>query len=611
MQKPWVRHPIFPAVIVLVLLVVAVFFPVLDFEFVILDVHEQVVYNPCIRGLTVENIKHILTMPCITSYYPLRTLTFAIDYQIWGLDPKGFKLTNMLIHLTNVIMVFGLVLRLIRDGGLSCGSSEAWDVSVATVSSGIFAVHPVVVEPVTWVAGREELLMTLGALGCFHLHLTARQLQLEKAAHRNRAALFCHAGAAVACAAACLSNAVAAVIPLLITTWDALMLKRPKLGRIIWGTSALWGIGLVTFIIKKLAKVPSHDAVPQMFSREWLLSVFSVPWLNLKALVWPTDLCFHYGWPRPQGFFDLEVVLGGTTLGLVCLVLWVLRRRKRTLFGLLWFVLALVPASHIFFVHHFSRADRFLYLPLVGLALALGAGLRPVKNVLAGYVLRALVGMGTLIVLLLTTISVGQIQTWRNSVAVYTHALGVSETGFAHNCLGTAFLDQGHLPEAIYHLRRTLSINTKNAEAHHNLGSALLMQGQLPEAIHHYRRALDINPDDGDTHHSLGLALFRLRQLPEAIHHYRRAISIEPSYVHAYHDLGNALVEQGRISEAIHHYRQAVRIEPSLWQAHVRLGALFLDQDKRHLAVKHLREALKLRPDSVEARELLRNALEE
>lgn len=569
------RRPIFPAVIVLVLLVVAVFSPVPGFEFIDFDVDEQVLENPHIRGLTGQNLMHILTTPCINSYYPLRTLTFAIDYQIWGLEPRGFKLANVLIHLTNVILVFWLVLRLIRNGRLSSGSSEAWDVSVATVSAGIFAVHPVVVEPVTWVAGREELLMTLGALGCFHLHFTARRL--EETAHRSRKALVCQVGATAACAAACLSNAVAAVIPLLITTWDILMLRRPKLRRIIRGTSALWVIGLVTFVIKKAGRIPESDPVPQMSSIEWQLFVPKMAWLNLKALVWPTDLCLLGGWPRPQGLFELEVILGMMTVGLACLVLLTLRRRKRILFGLLWCVLALVPSSHIFFIHHVSRADRFLYLPLVGLALALGAGLQPVRSVLRGHARWAMTGTGVLLVLLLAARSADQIQTWRNSFSVYTHALSLCESSIAHNNLGNLFFKQGQLTEAIRHFRQGLSIKPHSAQTHYNLGTALAAQGQLPEGILHLRRALMINPDYADAHYNLGTVLGRLGQFPGAIHH----------------------------------FRQAIRIEPRLWEAHLSLGALFLDQDKRQSAVKHLREALKLQQDSVKAQELLRHALEE
>ena len=123
------------------------------------------------------------------------------------------------------------------------------DVSLAAFSAGLFAVHPVVVEPVTWVPGREELLMTMGTLGCLHFHLTFRGWNGQTGALPRRR-LACFFGAAVCCGAACLSNAVGAVIPLLITVWDSLTLTKPKLRRVVSGTSLLWLIGLATILVK-------------------------------------------------------------------------------------------------------------------------------------------------------------------------------------------------------------------------------------------------------------------------------------------------------------------------------------------------------------------------
>ena len=607
-QEPGsVRRLMVLAAVVLVLLVIAVFFPVLGFEFVSFDVAEQVTDNTYIRGLTGENVKHILTTRCITSYYPVRTLTFAIDYQIWGLDPRGFKLTNVLIHLTNVILVFGLAMRLFRDPRLPGRSDESWDVCAAAVSAGIFAVHPVVVEPVAWVSGREELLMTMGALGCFIFHFTARRL--EEAEHRNRTVLVCHVGAAVACAAACLSNAVAAVIPLFITIWDVLTLRRPKFWRIAWSTSALWVVGFVTFVIKKLYDGPTTANVPQTLSREWLLSVLNMFWLNLKTLVWPTDLCIYYAWPNPQGFLDLEVILGVMTFVLACLALWTLRQRHRVLFGLLWFGLALVPSSHIFFTHHIARADRFFYLPLVGLALALGVGLRPLKNRLAKPVLRAMTGSGALVVLLLATISVRQIQTWENGISLFTHALDVNESDVAHFNLGSTLFDQGQSAEAIYHHRQALIINPDHADAHNNLGTALTTQGQLAEAIDHFHRAVSIAPDHVGASYNLGKALSDQGRFAEAIDHFRRAVSIDPDFAGAHNNLGIALATLGQSAEATDHFFRAVSSDPDLAEARFNLGNALCVQGQFTEAIRHYRQATIINPNYASAHHNLGNAL--
>ena len=162
------------AVLVLVALVAIVFRPVASFEFIDLDEHRQVVDNQYIRGLTTGNVSHILTSKCVTSYYPVRTLTFALDYQLFGLDAGAFKRTNAAIHAANVLLVFWLAFRLLKHAASGENLYPSWDVPIAAVCAAVFAVHPIVVEPVAWILGREELLMATAALLCLHAWLSGR-----------------------------------------------------------------------------------------------------------------------------------------------------------------------------------------------------------------------------------------------------------------------------------------------------------------------------------------------------------------------------------------------------------------------------------------------------
>jgi len=481
-QQPGLARRLIPiTVIAPALLVCAVFFPIAGFEFIDMDVKETVIENDHIKGLTGENLKYIFTSRCLTSYYPVRTLTYAIDYEFWGLDGGGFKFTNGVIHLANVYLVFWLALRLFRwptsdetrekGAGTFCRNGPEgaahqrsarqryatpfpvswWEVPVAALAATVFGVHPVVVEPVTWVPGREELLMTLGALGCLHFHMTARHL--SKDGDKPRRALACYACAALSCAGACLSNAVAAVIPLLVVTWDVLMLDRPKLRRIFCGTSVLWVIGIATIAAKKFG--PEYNPVAgrgekllEAFCAERLMVILNVYWLNLKTLFWPSSLGLSYDMCRPQSFLDTEVVLGALALGLTCVALWKFRRQKSVLFGLLWFGLALGPTSQIM-PHHIDRADRFLYLPLVGLTVCLAMGLRRLVSRLnrwAAIVAAGVAGVSALF--LLVVLSAYQVQTWQDSVSVWNNAIKVDQNNifahrsFAGNLTKTVGLDQ-------------------------------------------------------------------------------------------------------------------------------------------------------------------------
>jgi len=538
------RWPILIAALVLVCLVAGVFFPILGFEFVNFDVGQQVLLNPHVRGLTVENLKHILTSRSIGSYYPARTLSYAVDYQLWGLNPRGFKLTNGLIHLANVFLVFWLILRLFGRAGADDGRSRAcWDVSVAAFSAGIFAVHPVVVEPVTWVAGREELLMTLGALGCFHFHLSARRLSENG---RRSAALACHAAAVCSCALACLSNAVGAVIPLLVTAWDLLTLAKPRLGRIIRSTSPLWAIGAATVTIKILTGNPESDFFEvDVGPVERMMLIPNVYWLNLKTLVWPMHLAVDYGRVTPKSFLEPEVMLGGIALGLTCLLLWRLRRRKLILFGLLWFGLALGPSSQIL-RHHIHRADRFLYLPLVGLAIGVAMGLRPAGQVLRSRMAMAGLGaVGALTIILLGMRSSDQVRVWRDSITLWESCVEARpNNAFAHDALATNLKLRGESRRAKEHADRALQLDY--ADNPRALDDRALQLATSPdERLRNYGLAIGLaqraceltdwkEPEFLHTlavvHCSLADAQAANRQFAAAVKNYYKAIAADDQY---------------------------------------------------------------------------------
>ena len=531
------------ALLALVCLVCGTFFPIAGFDFVNLDVYTQIAHYPHIRGVTWENVRQIFTSRHVTSYYPVRTLTFAVDHQVWGLHPGGFKLTNGLIHLANVLLVFWLILRLFRNPAAAATSPRAWwDASAAAFAAGIFAVHPLVVEPVTWVSGREELLMTLGTLASIHFHLAARGLQRRGAGRASR--LACHAGTIVCCAAACLSNAVAAVIPLLITAWDLLMLKRPtKARRIFYPTAPLWAMAMAAIVIKKLGGGHHAEPLASAFSPEWLMVIFKLYWRNLKAIFWPNDLALTYEWIRPTSFLDVEVMLGAAAVALSCLALWTLRRRPLALFGLLWFGIALGPTSQIM-PHYVARADRFLYLPLVGLAIAAGAGARPLGRVLNR---RATIAAALLIAasgpLLVGLLGGRQVQTWRSETAVWENCLRVSPNNhLAHRCLADELAQLGQLDQAIAHYKSALWLDFENETALSNFARVLVTcdrdrrdydlalelaefacevsRGDNPEiprtlAMVHNNHAVDLSVDG---------------HYDRAIDGYRRAIETDPQY---------------------------------------------------------------------------------
>jgi protein O-mannosyl-transferase len=298
-------------------------------------------------------------------------------------------------------------------------------------------------------------LVTLGALGCFHFHLTARRLDtFEGSTLRRRA---CYTGAALCCAAAGLSNAVGAAIPLLITAWDALTLPKPKVRRMVKGTAALWVIGLATVLLKgRYVPADAVHTLPDVLSTEWLLMIVSAYGLNLKTLVWPTELGILYEWIPSYGFRSSEVILGGAAIVLTLVLLWKVRRQTLIVFGLAWFLLALAPTSQIM-PHHIARADRFLYLPLVGLVISVAA----TCMVLCGTKKRA-AGAGALgaaVLLMAAWLSAQQVQTWQNSFTMWRNCLRVAPYNpMAHRCFAELLAKRGRFDLAIPHYHMALRV---------------------------------------------------------------------------------------------------------------------------------------------------------
>ena len=268
----------------LAILVLGIFAPGLKYGFDDLDTPKQLLNNPAVHGLTWGNFKAILTgREPTSSYYPARSLSYALDYEIWGLNPVGFKLTNLAIHIANVWLVLWMVLRLFARSTDSGPVPSGWlNALTAGCAASLFAVHPLVVEPVAWVPGREELWMTFWILACFHCHVTAHAREAQAA--NGRFAWGWHIAATAAGLLACLSNAVAAVVPLLITVWDGLTLPPPRWQRILQGTAALWLIAAVTVGIKSVGigqddLVRSHEIrtaeqLPAVAKEYWLHEMF-------------------------------------------------------------------------------------------------------------------------------------------------------------------------------------------------------------------------------------------------------------------------------------------------------------------------------------------------
>lgn len=579
----------------LVALVSLLYYPVLGFEFVNMDVTSHVHQNQYVHEVSWENLVHICTRPCPTSYYPVRSLTYMIDCQVWGLNPAGFKLSNAILHLANTLILFGLLLRLLghRPGverSLSATAATADNAWIAGAGAALFAVHPVAVEAVAWVPAREELLMTTGALVCFHFHITAGwRAALDQPVLRT---WYFHLAAAVACAAACLSNAVGAVVPMLIIAWDLLFLPRQTWKRMAYGTIPMWIAAAGTIVLKSLIDVQNPYALDQQIPL-WrnLLTIPKVFWLNLKSLFWPTELAFDYWDSIPASVTELPVVLGILAVLIVVLLLWRIQKDKRSLFGIVWVILALGPTSQIL-PHHILRADRFLYLPAAGLAVTLTMILRRVLagrmdesgSQQSGHSAKSQRHIAaTVVVILLLTLSLlsrQQLQTWRNSITVWDQCLRLHpNNAVALAGLADAMSDVGRFEQAIPKFEESLRI-APNAATMNSYAYRLAMSSN--RQLRNYARAIDLSWRANEIVHWRSDS-------------FRRTLSI------AHMNLATDLEATGRSEEAIRHFRAAIKADPTYEAARFNLAlTLASSTDERFRDVE---EAIRVAEEACRATE--------
>jgi tetratricopeptide (TPR) repeat protein len=319
----------------------------------------------------------------------------------------------------------------------------------------------------------------------------------------------------------------------------------------------------------------------------------------IGKMIWPQNLAVFY--PHPVTLPAWEVIGAGLLLaGISILVIWAARKHPYHLVGWLWYLGTLIPVIGLVQVGAQAMADRYTYLPLIGLFIMIAWG---VPDQLAGWrygrVILSISAAITLIMMMVVTRS--QIKHWQNNMTLFEHSLAVtSDNYFVHNSLGIVLSRQGRIEEAIVHYHEALRITPYHANAHCNLGVALAKQGKIEEAMAHYAEALRIQPDYVEAHNNLGAALAGEGKIAEAMAHYAEALRRDPHHAVAHYNLGIALGEQGKTDEAINHFTEAIRFKPDYTLAHHNLGIALARQGKIQEAITCFKKALQIDPDYAE-----------
>jgi protein O-mannosyl-transferase len=551
---------------------------------------------------SVRGLEAIWLKPEASSqYYPLVFTSFWVEYHLWKLNPLGYHLVNILLHASNVILLW-LVLRRLQIKG-------AW------WAAAIFAVHPVMVESVAWITERKNLLSGLFYLLAVLVYLRFRPLTNGATASTWNWRRYPWVLALFLCAL--LSKTVTCSLPaaLMLLVWW----KRGWVEKRDWlALTPLFvlgaGLGLMTAWLEKFQVGANGADWALSFVQRCLLAGRAL-WFYAGKLVCPYPLSFVY--PRWQieagnSWAYLFVI---TALGVV-VALWLLRRRigRGPLVGVLFFAGTLGPAlgfANVYYFRYSFVADHFQYLAAMGLLALAAAGMATALNYFQPgrpFLGTGLGGMTLLVLGLLTWRQCGMytnLETlWRATIARNPGCW------MAYDNLGKELFKEDRIDEAISQFQKAMRLWPNDADAHCGLGVTLGRKGQFDEAINQIQEAIRLKPGYPEAYCNLGTTLGMMGRIDEAISQFREAIRLKPDYAEAYCNLGTALLMNGQIDEAICQYQEAIRLNPDYAEAHYGLGTILGMKGQTDEAINQFQEALRLKPDYAEARRNLAHALE-
>jgi tetratricopeptide (TPR) repeat protein len=575
----------------------AVFGQTLQFDFVNCDDNENVYANPNITpGLTWRGIGWAFTHTQVGRWAPVATLSRLLDCSLSGLRPGGHHFTNVLLHTASSLLLFLVFQQM---------SGAFWR---SAFVAAVFAVHPLQVESVAWVSARGDVLSAF----FFMLTLWAYVRYVHQSTVPAAASTFqrftFHASryywlAVLFFALGLMSKTMVVTLPLVLLLLDYWPLQRfnaSTLQRLLVEKIPFFVLSAAACVTTILAQSTAGAAysVPPL---PWRIANAFVSYADyIGGLFYPMGLAVFY--PHPGNHLPLWKV-GVSVLILAIISLGVIlgrRNRPWLVVGWLWFLGMLVPVIGIVNSGDHARADRYTYLPQIGLGILVAWGVAELLGRAALPRRRLLLG-SAVGVTLAALLAVAHVQTgyWKDSVTLWVHTLAcTSNNRFALDNYGMALVSQHKWAEARQQFELALQVAPQDAESHNDLGLVLAAQGDVSGAIQHYQRALELKPAYAGARVNLGVALAAQGNLPEAMRQYELALQLEPDSAEAHYNLGNVLARQGNLPEAIRHFEQALQLQPDLADARLNLGLALAQEGKPDQAIQVYAQALQLDPNS-------------
>ena len=570
----------------LVVLTIAAFTGVLSNGFVQYDDGPYVMENEHVRsGLNAESIEWAFTSAYSANWHPVTWLSHMLDVQLYGLDAGRHHRTSLILHVLNVMLLFLLLVRMTK---------ALWPSALA---AALFAIHPLHVESVAWVAERKDVLSTL-----FWLLTFFAWVKFVRGRKRRWYAL-----SLASFSLGLMTKPMLVTLPftlLLLDFWPLRRITLPlekasgAIKNVLLEKAPFFALSavscVITFVIQRGAGAVQDVENFPLSGRIANATVAYATYLG--KVFWPSRLAVFYphhhigllSWPMAGAALLLAAVTAG--------VIRLFKRAPYLAFGWFWYLGTLVPVIGFVQVGVQERADRYTYVPLVGIFIAIAWALaaweaksRPIR--LGGICVSAL-ALASLFPV--TRLQVGY---WADSASLFGRALAVTKDNYlAHYNVGLLLYNQGNKEEALAHYQEAARIKPDYFHALDNLGNVYADLGRNEEAIAQYTEALRYRPDNAKALSNLGAILLRVNRVPEAIERLQQAVIADPKQAEAENNLGAALKRADRLPEAAQHFQRAVEINPNFAVAHNNLGMTLARQGRYAEARDHFQEALRINP---------------
>ena len=569
-------------------MVLLVFWPLQYADFINYDDNLYVFENTRLsQGFSWENIKWALIDYHTGYWHPLTWLTFFLDYQLYGPDAGGYHWTSVLFHLAASLLLFKVMVRMTGAPGKSF------------LVSAFFAVHPLHVESVAWISERKDVLS--GFLFMLTLWLYIRYADKRKFSNYLLVLLSFVLGSAAK--------------PILVTLpFVLLLLDYWPLGRIGEKTDSS-GRPIGTWENMILEKAPffalsaALSIMTFWTARQMggVISLQKVPFLHrlgnailayggyLRKMFFPADLSVFYPYPAtiPLASALMWLLVLAAITGVALLYF---KKHPYLTVGWLWYLGMLFPVIGLVQAGEQGMADRYTYLSLIGIFIALAwwlPTLLPDRRLWR----RSMAVVTLAVVAGAMIISSQQVRYWQNSTTLFQHALKVTkENSMAHNTLGLSLFKEGQMEEALHHYREAIRIRPNYANAHNNIGLVLMKIGETELAIDHYGKALRIIPNYPAAHINMGIAMAKKGDTEAAISHFQAALAIQPRHALAHNNMGIAMAKKGDVEAAIRHFRLSLESDPNDADTHNNLAIALANSGRPRDAVRHFYDSLSINP---------------